>query len=52
MGAAGPGEEHSHERHRWLLHYLAATCVYYGITSGILATGTWQAYSDVDTEVG
>ena len=44
------GEEHSHND--IVGFYLAANCVYYGITLGMLAIGTWQAYSDVDTKVG
>jgi hypothetical protein len=44
------GEEHSHND--IVGFYLAAICVYYGITLGMLAIGTWQAYSDVDTKVG
>jgi Protein of unknown function (DUF4239) len=26
--------------------------LFYGITLGLLAVGTWQAYSDLDTKVG
>ena len=44
------GEEHSHND--IVGFFLAAICVYYGITLGMLAIGTWQAYSDVDTKVG
>jgi hypothetical protein len=44
------GEEHSHND--IVGFYLAAICVYYGITLGLLAIGTWQAYSDMDTKVG
>ncbi len=32
--------------------YLSAICLFYGITLGLLAVGTWQAYSDLDTKVG
>ncbi len=32
--------------------YLAAVTVFYGITLGLLAVGTWTTYSDVDTKVG
>ena len=44
------GDEHSHNDVVGL--YLSAICVFYGITLGMLAIGTWQAYSDVDTKVG
>lgn len=44
------GEEHSHND--VVSFCLAATCVFYGITLGMLAIGTWQAFSDVDTKVG
>jgi hypothetical protein len=32
--------------------YLGAICLFYGITLGLLAVGTWQAYSDLDAKVG
>jgi len=32
--------------------YLSAVCVFYGITLGLLAVGTWQTYSDVESKVG
>jgi Protein of unknown function (DUF4239) len=44
------GDEHSHND--VVSFYLAAMCVFYGITLGMLAIGIWQAYSDVDTKVG
>lgn len=44
------GDEHSHND--IVGFYLSAICVFYGITLGMLAIGTWQAYSDVDTKVG
>jgi hypothetical protein len=44
------GEAHSHND--IVGFYLAAICVYYEITLGMLAIETWQAYSDVDTKVG
>src|SRR5436309_3135161 len=42
-------EEHSHNE--IVGFYLGAVCVFYGITLGLLAVGTWQAYSDVETKV-
>jgi hypothetical protein len=33
-------------------YYLAAVCVFYGITLGLLAVATWQYYTDVQTRVG
>src|SRR6266404_4676967 len=33
-------------------YYLSAVCVFYGITLGLLAVGTWQTYSEVETRVG
>jgi hypothetical protein len=44
------GTEHSHNE--VVGFYLGAICVFYGITLGLLAVGTWQIYSDVDTRVG
>ena len=32
--------------------YLSAVCLFYGITLGLLAVGTWQTYSDVESKVG
>jgi hypothetical protein len=32
-------------------YYLAAVTVFYGITSGLLAIGTWTTYADVQTKV-
>ncbi len=32
--------------------YLGAICLFYGITLGLLAVGTWQAYSVLDAKVG
>jgi Protein of unknown function (DUF4239) len=32
--------------------YLGAICLFYGITLGLLAVGTWQAYSELDAKVG
>jgi Protein of unknown function (DUF4239) len=32
--------------------YLSAVCVFYGITLGLLAVGTWQAYSSVESKAG
>jgi hypothetical protein len=32
--------------------YLGAICLFYGITLGLLAVGTWEAYSDLDAKVG
>jgi Protein of unknown function (DUF4239) len=31
--------------------YLGAICLLYGITLGLVAVGTWQTYTDVDTKV-
>ena len=44
------GDQHSHNE--IVGFYLSAVCLFYGITLGLLAVGTWQAYSDVDTKVG
>jgi hypothetical protein len=43
------GHEHSHNE--IVGYYLGAVCLFYGITLGLLAVGTWQAYSDVDAKV-
>ncbi len=43
------GLEHSHND--VVGYYLGAGCLFYGITLGLLAVGTWQAYSDVDNKV-
>jgi hypothetical protein len=43
-------EQHSHND--IVGFYLGAICLLYGITLGLLAVGTWQAYSDLDTKVG
>jgi putative flippase GtrA len=43
-------EQHSHND--IVGFYLGAICLFYGITLGLLAVGTWQAYSDLDTKVG
>src|SRR5260370_20533342 len=32
--------------------YLGAICLFYGITLGLLAVGTWQTYSELDAKVG
>src|SRR3982074_3365616 len=44
------GTEHSHNE--VVGFYLSAICVFYGITLALLAVGTWQIYSDVDSRVG
>jgi hypothetical protein len=44
------GDQHSHNE--IVGFYLGAVCLFYGITLGLLAVGTWEAYSDVDTKVG
>jgi len=44
------GDRHSHNE--VVGYYLAAVCVFYGITLGLLAVATWQTYSDVATRVG
>jgi hypothetical protein len=44
------GDEHSHNE--IVGFYLGAVCLFYGITLGLVAVGTWQVYSNVDTEVG
>ena len=43
------GDEYSHNE--IVGFYLSAVCLFYGITLGLLAVGTWQVYSDVDTKV-
>jgi hypothetical protein len=43
---------HSGHSHNEIVgFYLSAVCSFYGITLGLLAVGTWQAYSDVDSKV-
>ena len=44
------GAEHSHNE--IVGFYLGAVCLFYGITLGLVAVGTWEAYSDVDNKVG
>jgi hypothetical protein len=44
------GDRHSHNE--VVGFYLSAVCVFYGITLGLIAVATWQAYSDVDARVG
>ena len=44
------GDDHSHNE--IVGFYLGAVCLFYGITLGLLAVGTWQAFPDVDTRVG
>jgi hypothetical protein len=44
------GDRHSHNE--VVGYYLGAVCVFYGVTLGLLAVGTWQTYSEVDTRVG
>ena len=43
------GAEHSHNE--IVGFYLGAICLFYGVTLGLLAVGTWEAYSEVDTKV-
>lgn len=43
------GVDHSHND--IVGFYLAAVTVFYGITLGLLAVGTWTTYSDVETKV-
>jgi hypothetical protein len=43
------GEEHSHND--IVGFFLGAIGLLYGITLGLVAVGTWQAYSDVDNKV-
>src|SRR3984893_14941689 len=44
------GAEHSHNE--IVGFYLGAVCLFYGITLGLVAVGTWEAYSDVENKVG
>jgi hypothetical protein len=44
------GERHSHND--VVGSYLGAICVFDGITLGLIAVASWQAYSDVDTRIG
>jgi Protein of unknown function (DUF4239) len=44
------GDRHSHNE--VVGFYLSAVCVFYGITLGLIAVATWQAYTDVETRVG
>ena len=44
------GSQHSHND--VVGYYLAAVCVFYGITLGLIAIATWQNYTDVETRVG
>ena len=44
------GDEHSHNE--IVGFYLGAICLFYGITLGLVAVGTWQVYSEVDAKVG
>jgi len=44
------GAEHSHNE--IVGFYLGAVCLFYGITLGLVAVGTWEAYSEVDNKVG
>lgn len=44
------GDRHSHSE--VVGFYLGAVCVFYGITLGLLAVGTWQTYSELDARVG
>ncbi len=41
--------DHSHND--IVAHYLAAITVFYGITLGLVAVGTWNTYSGVETKV-
>jgi Protein of unknown function (DUF4239) len=43
------GHEHSHND--IVGFFLGAVAVLYGITLGLVAVGTWETYSDVDTKV-
>ena len=43
------GDEHSHND--IVGFFLGAVGLFYGITLGLVAVGTWQTYSDVDTKV-
>src|SRR5690349_24337752 len=42
-------EQHSHDEIVGV--YLSGVCLFYGITLGLLAIGTWQADSDVDAKL-
>jgi hypothetical protein len=44
------GEQHSHNE--IVGFYLGSICLLYGITLGLLAVGTWEAYSAMDEKVG
>lgn len=44
------GSQHSHND--VVGYYLAAVCVFYGITLGLIAVATWQNYTDVETRAG
>jgi Protein of unknown function (DUF4239) len=44
------GTEHSHNE--IVGFYLGAVCLFYGITLGLIAVGTWEVYSDVENKVG
>jgi Protein of unknown function (DUF4239) len=44
------GTEHSHNE--IVGFYLGAVCIFYGITLGLIAVGTWEVYSDVENKVG
>ena len=44
------GTEHSHNE--IVGFYLGAVCLFYGITLGLVAVGTWEVFSDVDIKVG
>ena len=44
------GEQHSHNE--IVGFYLGAICLFYGITLGLLAIGTWEAYTSLDAKVG
>jgi hypothetical protein len=44
------GSQHSHND--VVGYYLAAVCVFYGITLGLIAVATWQNYTDVENRVG
>ena len=43
------GDEHSHND--IVGFFLSAIALFYGITLGLVAVGTWQVYQDVDTKV-
>jgi hypothetical protein len=44
------GTEHSHNE--IVGFFLGAVCIFYGITLGLIAVGTWEVYSDVENKVG